>query len=339
METVCDVCYEKPSVLKCSCGTHGCSDCLSSFLQNEPYEVVNDGGIHCMNRQCDVVHTIYTVSRLPEEDFDKIMTVLNAKRKQKIEHDIINEQKKMKEVEEKMALYNEIVDMMTPKCPACKKGFVDFDGCFSIHCSCQKYFCAWCLEVSTDSSERTHEHVRFCESNVHHRGNYFGTKEEFDKSFSNKLCNDFAALDLDKYTDVLLRAEPQLKLHGLNITEYGTITFVEPPPQQHNDYHPDVLRYQQRPVDPDRDRIRIQNREDRERRLREENEQRQMLNRFRREERDARRREREQRNQEKIELQRRKVLAMRQNDGKAVRMCSNCREYVTHNRLTCPARV
>jgi hypothetical protein len=54
-------------------------------------------------------------------------------------------------------------EIMQPKCPrpSCRRGFLDFEGCFAISCSsCACKFCGWCLEDCGDHD--AHAHVRQC---------------------------------------------------------------------------------------------------------------------------------------------------------------------------------
>jgi len=58
-----------------------------------------------------------------------------------------------------------IDDVLTDKCPRCKRAFFDFDGCFALTCSgCGCGFCAYCL--ADCGSSDTHKHVRNCQHNI-----------------------------------------------------------------------------------------------------------------------------------------------------------------------------
>lgn len=57
-----------------------------------------------------------------------------------------------------------VEEVLTLKCPRCKRAFIDFDGCFAITCfnqNCKCNFCAWCLKDCGDS-HTAHTHVSYC---------------------------------------------------------------------------------------------------------------------------------------------------------------------------------
>ena len=49
-----------------------------------------------------------------------------------------------------------IDDILTTRCPKCRRAFVDFDGCFALRCSCGCAFCGWCLQPCARDA---HAHV------------------------------------------------------------------------------------------------------------------------------------------------------------------------------------
>ena len=78
-------------------------------------------------------------------------------------------------------LRNRIIeDILTLKCPQCKKAFFDFDGCFALKCSnCKCGFCGWCLQ---DCGQDAHQHVRTCRSKPPGADVFFGSRREFEKT-------------------------------------------------------------------------------------------------------------------------------------------------------------
>ena len=54
----------------------------------------------------------------------------------------------------------EIIDnILTLKCPRCKKAFLDYNGCCALTCGCGCGFCAYCLK---DCGGDAHAHVPSC---------------------------------------------------------------------------------------------------------------------------------------------------------------------------------
>ena len=55
-----------------------------------------------------------------------------------------------------------VEEVLTFRCPRCRRAFVDFDGCCALTCcnsDCECGFCAWCLK---DCGEDAHSHVPRC---------------------------------------------------------------------------------------------------------------------------------------------------------------------------------
>ena len=49
-------------------------------------------------------------------------------------------------------------NILTCRCPRCGQAFIDFEGCFALHCSrCPCGFCGWCF---TDCGNDAHAHLR-----------------------------------------------------------------------------------------------------------------------------------------------------------------------------------
>ena len=73
--------------------------------------------------------------------------------------------------------YQRTLDLMTLSCPACKRAFVDFQGCLALQCGCDAWLCGWCL-VQCESGRSAHLHVASCAAGP---GNYYGSLEEFNQ--------------------------------------------------------------------------------------------------------------------------------------------------------------
>ena len=86
-------------------------------------------------------------------------------------------------------LRNKIVeDILTLKCPQCKKAFFDFEGCFALMCSnCKCGFCGWCLE---DCGKDAHAHVRTCPSKPPGADMFFGSRKDFEKAQTKRQSKE-----------------------------------------------------------------------------------------------------------------------------------------------------
>ncbi|KAJ1428017.1 hypothetical protein B484DRAFT_348798 [Ochromonadaceae sp. CCMP2298] len=85
-------------------------------------------------------------------------------------------------------LRNKVIeDILTTKCPRCKKAFQDFEGCFALTCSnCPCAFCAWCL---ADCGSNAHNHVASCSAKTNN-DTYFGTKQEYLAVTQKRMARD-----------------------------------------------------------------------------------------------------------------------------------------------------
>jgi hypothetical protein len=76
-------------------------------------------------------------------------------------------------------------ELMNIRCPHCQQAFIDFRGCFAVVCTCEKYFCGWCLSKHPDSRE-AHKHVWDSSTNSTHctkrfpeSDQWYGEPEQF----------------------------------------------------------------------------------------------------------------------------------------------------------------
>ena len=82
-------------------------------------------------------------------------------------------------------------EVLTLKCPRCKKAFLDFDGCFALKCSnCPCSFCGWCL---ADCGSDAHSHVKDCRHKLN-KDTFFGTQTEFRQAMRTKMTADLKAV-------------------------------------------------------------------------------------------------------------------------------------------------
>ena len=73
-------------------------------------------------------------------------------------------------------------ELLTLRCPRCRRAFLDFEGCFALTCShCQPKcgFCAWCL---ADCGADAHRHVATCAHNSLPGKGIFGSFEDFQQA-------------------------------------------------------------------------------------------------------------------------------------------------------------
>jgi len=85
-------------------------------------------------------------------------------------------------------VYRHIVEeILTLKCPRCRKEFVDFDACFALRCrnaadnGCRAEFCAFCLALC-GTNAHAHQHVAQCPFNINPGRDVFGSLENFDEA-------------------------------------------------------------------------------------------------------------------------------------------------------------
>eukprot|EP00008_Paramoeba_atlantica_P007651 CAMPEP_0201485450 /NCGR_PEP_ID=MMETSP0151_2-20130828/9545_1 /ASSEMBLY_ACC=CAM_ASM_000257 /TAXON_ID=200890 /ORGANISM="Paramoeba atlantica, Strain 621/1 / CCAP 1560/9" /LENGTH=958 /DNA_ID=CAMNT_0047869577 /DNA_START=11 /DNA_END=2887 /DNA_ORIENTATION=- len=87
----------------------------------------------------------------------------------------------------------EVEDALIPKCPRCKRAFMDWSGCFSVYCPCGCSFCGHCL---ADCGSDAHAHV------YSQHGGYFGTDEQFKR--------EYGVIAVGLIRTILARAPPHL---------------------------------------------------------------------------------------------------------------------------------
>ena len=80
----------------------------------------------------------------------------------------------VKEQEELRKFRLKVEDELIPKCPRCKKAFIDWTGCFAVYCGCGCSFCGHCLQ---DCGTDAHSHVRS------EHGSYHGQYSAFQRGF------------------------------------------------------------------------------------------------------------------------------------------------------------
>jgi len=75
-----------------------------------------------------------------------------------------------------------IENILTLKCPNCKKAFYDFEACLLLRCNnCSKSFCGLCFEII-----QNHEHLLVCPYRTSRCDGYFMNFEEWQKFHDQK---------------------------------------------------------------------------------------------------------------------------------------------------------
>jgi len=174
-----------------------CDLCLallaSSSLNGPSFAgVILCPGPGCKGKYADQV----LAQRLPAELFARLLKAL-LESKEKTLREELNAQNKrvlereLEEMQRRSVLQNQVLaakryveeELMTLKCPRCRRAFADFSGCCALTCGgdgpgCGCAFCAWCLQ---DCGHDAHAHVRTCPRNPA-RGELFDSKRQFPAS-------------------------------------------------------------------------------------------------------------------------------------------------------------
>ena len=260
----CVICYEEEKSIECKMSKKFlCGECILMHLKSKiSVEEISSTFNNkltsffciCGDKNCDNLIGLYQMSTTFDENIlikiheewircNKISIENNTiKEQEKIANAKLEEIKKRKEadiflyeVEEKTK--DIINNIFTPKCPHCKQAFDNFSGCFALKCSrCEYTFCAWCLEFSTIEKPREeeegyecHNHVAYCRFNIH-KGDYFGTIEEFDENMTLRIWEQLNSLienNANKeafYLSVFANLKVQLNSYNLFLNDYGFIS-------------------------------------------------------------------------------------------------------------------
>ena len=139
------------------------------------------------------------------------------------EHDYLTCDEHLYEQKAPNRLREQVIDeILTLKCPKCKRAFLDFDGCFAVKCSnCSCGFCGWCLK---DCGVDAHSHVIACPSaETSCKGSYYGTQEQFKESNRKRQQKElkmfFESLGSSEEREALL-ADMEHDFRDLNLTVY-----------------------------------------------------------------------------------------------------------------------
>jgi hypothetical protein len=78
--------------------------------------------------------------------------------------------------------------ILTLRCPHCNIAVYDFDGCLSIKCLCEQYFCALCFEKCLDNHD-CHDHVLRCNNNQFYMDSYTWHRVQYNRK--NKMLMEY----------------------------------------------------------------------------------------------------------------------------------------------------
>eukprot|EP01034_Spumella_vulgaris_P022513 gene22513-28642_t len=204
MPEICTVCAEpftKTEGFCCGNGHFMCwAECFDKYVTSASEAGAIQGycnaagDLLCPDPRCKVPYNLQKVAHAggPPHVFKALMDLQFNVRSAKEVNNALETQKlqltaeferiqAMTNLDERAAhmLRREIIDdVLTLACPRCKTAFVDFEGCFALHCGknqCGAAFCAWCL---ADCGRDAHAHVLACPENVGR--SYYGTKAQFE---------------------------------------------------------------------------------------------------------------------------------------------------------------
>ena len=114
-------------------------------------------------------------------------------------------------------------------CKNCNTMFEEFDACTTILCSCKKYMCWWCGDIS-ESAEQGHQHLKNCRFNIAKKDVYFGDPEEIQQGRINKIVRTLPSI-INNHNDALLIMNTfKDKLIELEVLPLLERKFFKPPP-------------------------------------------------------------------------------------------------------------
>ena len=208
----------------------GLEDCVESALLPDISLINPDASLSCGNE--GGTFSLQAMSgKISSELFEKVKKVaiekniceMRLKFQKKLEEKELELLEKTREGKIRIHVDHVIDNILTLKCPRCKKAFVDFSGCFALKCyqneqdknQCSCQFCAYCLK---DCGSDAHSHVRDeCPFSLN-PGNYFGKEEDFLTAQylrKNRELRKYLVQDISP--DILPKVLEALKLH---IDEY-----------------------------------------------------------------------------------------------------------------------
>lgn len=224
----CCICYSDTKDIFCSTNRHViCNDCFESYILSESNRQEFNGTISCPLKrmsQCDC--SGFTINLIAKNVTDDTFTHYDKKRYDikekhtidKVKETIENEIKQKQELNElEKAKQHIIENILTLKCPNCKKVYYDFEGCCSIKCNgCHTNFCAKCHVYYNSSSDISHRHVSNCVENGSRTGLFFSNQEikNMQNKFRKKMLDNYLKSN-PKKTTIMNMLKTELKDLGL----------------------------------------------------------------------------------------------------------------------------
>ena len=161
------------------------------------------GGINCCGYECKC---LYSERVLAQACSAEVHAIYETAKKNQVEAKVSSEIQRDYEMRlevERLRIQNSSIEeqhlcqsrryiqeeILTIKCPRCKKAFVEFTNCFAISCTddkgngCNAGFCAFCLELCGNDA---HAHVANCPMNINPGKNVYApegkAKEVFQRA-------------------------------------------------------------------------------------------------------------------------------------------------------------
>jgi hypothetical protein len=158
--------------------------------------------------------------------YDKFYDYLHLCKSFMIEKDSVNKTCNNNNGKVEM-LIDEVMDILSTKCPNCNTVFCDFDGCSCVTCkNCKHQFCAFCFEYSNKDGYTSHKHVRNCKKNP--SASEYAKPKVFDCSAFNyrveqiyKFFNNRRYFNY--YNDVMEKCKKNLADVGITINNIGQL--------------------------------------------------------------------------------------------------------------------
>lgn len=185
-EVACNICFSElectSDSVSCPCGLRMCADCTNNWMptlfETKPSTKRPLCPLYCGN----MLSWSTLATCLTSDDFDKVNNVFTGfavmKEGEEAEAQLAQNAASKMSLDMCIARATELIrhrrdEIDTLMTPCCSTALLDFDGCFAIHCSCNAFFCAWCMDIYQDS-HICHEHVKECTKNPD-KGNLYGT--------------------------------------------------------------------------------------------------------------------------------------------------------------------
>lgn len=168
------------SGVSCGNGHFVCEDCLSRAVQSatelqSSVHVSDNGAMECSVEGCgSSFHGTDIAQHVSSDIFEALIVIVRERAARRAEKIVEERMQAMmlldsltRDAERHLKFIRDRI--LSTCCPHCHAVFSDFEGCCALKCSnseCKYYFCAWCLDYPTTSTQECHQHVATCPGNV-----------------------------------------------------------------------------------------------------------------------------------------------------------------------------